>query len=87
MYMAKVVGSIVATKKEESLTGKKLMIVQPINSKQQPIRDEEVAADFVGAGMGEYVLVARGSSARVIFEQPNTSIDAAIIGIIDSFDT
>ena len=64
MLMAKVVGSVVSTQKDESLVGKKLMIIQPINSEQQDIRFQQVAADTVGAGIGDYVLLTSGSSAR-----------------------
>lgn len=84
MYIAKVIGNVVATRKEESLVGYKLMIIQRVNIKQEPIGFEEVAADYVGAGVGEYVLVGRGSSVRV--SRKEAAIDMAIIGIIDSMD-
>ncbi|WP_261313257.1 EutN/CcmL family microcompartment protein [Limosilactobacillus panis] len=90
MYMAKVVGSIVSTQKDDALVGKKLMIVQPINSDQKNVRHEEVAIDTVGAGIGEYVLIARGAGARIadIGNQPEKKSvsDCSIIGIIDRFD-
>lgn len=86
MYMAKVVGNIVATKKEESLTGYKLMVVKRIDVKGEFIGHEEVAADYVGAGIGEYVLLGSGSSVRVQENKKKASIDMAIIGIIDSID-
>ncbi|CCQ23693.1 Carbon dioxide concentrating mechanism protein CcmL [Listeria monocytogenes N53-1] len=50
------------------------------------VRSEEVACDSVGAGIGEYVLVARGNAARSVFAEPNSAIDSAIIAIVDSFD-
>lgn len=59
MYMGKVVGSIEASQKDASLIGRKLMIVQQVNSNQEEIRYEEVAADTVGAGVGEYVLLVK----------------------------
>jgi len=86
MLIAKVTGSIVSTQKEDTLIGKKLMIIQPINSDGEITRIEEVACDTVGAGIGEYVLVTRGSSARAAFETQDNVIDLAIIAIIDSFD-
>jgi len=87
MYMAKVVGNVVATRKDESLVGYKLMIVKRINSKCEFIGDEEVAADYVGAGIGDYVLTCRGSAVRVDEAKQKVAIDMAIIGIIDTFDS
>lgn len=84
MFMAKVTGSIVATRKEESLVGYKLMVIQKINRKNEPIGDEVVAADYVGAGIGEIVLVGQGSAVRVDRNKKDVAIDMAIIGIIDS---
>ena len=85
MNMAVVVGSIVATQKDNSLTGKKLMIVRQIDSNKEIIGKEEVAVDNVGAGVGEIVLLTKGASARLLFGKEN-AIDTAIIGIIDSFE-
>jgi len=86
MLIAKVTGSIVSTQKEDTLIGKKLMIIQPINSDKEPTRSEEVACDTVGAGIGEYVLVTRGRSASAAFDAKANVIDMAIVAIIDSFD-
>ena len=83
--MAKIVGNVVATRKEERLIGQKLMIVQKLDSKLQNIGPEEVAVDYVGAGNGEFVLICEGSGARVTNQ--NIPIDLAIIGIIDTIDT
>lgn len=87
--MAKVIGSIVATQKDPSLVGKKLMIVRPIDSDQKPIRFEQVAADTVNAGIGDRVLVVRGSGARradgAEDNVPDVN-DCSIVGIIDRFD-
>ena len=60
--MAKVVGSVVSTQKDKSLIGRKLMIVQAVDSQGKPARPEEVAVDSVGAGIGEYVLLVRGAA-------------------------
>ncbi|WP_026888530.1 EutN/CcmL family microcompartment protein [Clostridium beijerinckii] len=84
MYMAKVVGNVVATRKDDSLVGYKLMIVKRIDVKENFIGNEEVAADYVGAGIGDYVLLCKGSAVRV--EKQKVAIDMAIIGIIDSID-
>ncbi len=88
MYMAKVIGSVVATQKDASLVGRKLMIVQPINADGKAMRSEEVAADMVGAGIGERVLLARGAGARhaTVNNVPNDVNDCSIVGIIDSVD-
>jgi ethanolamine utilization protein EutN len=87
MYMAKVVGNVVATRKDQSLVGYKLMIVKRINSKCEFIGDEEVAADYVGAGIGDYVLICNGSAVRVEGPKQKVAIDMAITGIIDTFDS
>lgn len=87
--MAKVLGSVVSTQKDASLVGRKLMIVQPINSDGEPARAQEVAADTVGAGIGEYVLLVRGAGARrasKLEDGLRDVNDCAIVGIIDSFD-
>lgn len=86
MLMAKVVGSVVSTQKDTSLVGKKLMIVQPVNMELESIRFQQVAADTVGAGVGDYVLLTSGSSARKLFSSPSDAVDYAIVGIIDTFD-
>lgn len=86
MYMAKVIGNVVATRKDESLIGYKLMIVNKIDDKGNIIDYQEVAADYVGAGIGDYVLVCKGSAVRVNQQKNKVSIDTAIIGIIDTID-
>jgi microcompartment protein CcmK/EutM len=89
MYMGKVIGSIVSTQKNQSLVGRKLMIVQEVDYNGSPRQRQEVAADTVGAGVGEYVLYVRGAGARNSQEglDPHEDVmDAAIVGIIDSFD-
>ena len=88
MQTGKVMGSIVSTQKNSSLKGMKLMIVDTLDSKGSLTGHIEVAVDTVGAGIGEYVLLTRGSSARHIFpENEGTAVDCAIVGIIDSFES
>lgn len=85
MIIAKVVGSVVATRKNENLIGHKLMIVEPLeNSAVNAGRF--VSIDNVGAGVGETVLVSLGRSAAVGCDFPDTPIDAAIVGIVDSIN-
>jgi ethanolamine utilization protein EutN len=82
MVIGKIVGSVVATRKNEKLIGSKFMIVETVAATGENRR--LVAVDNVGAGIGEVVLVATGSAARVGCDQANAPIDAAIVGIIDS---
>ncbi len=79
MIIAKVTGSVVSTRKNEKLVGSKFMIVEPLGEKDSSL----VAIDDVGAGIGEYVLVATGSAARIGCGVENSPVDAAIVGIID----
>ena len=82
MLIGKVVGSVVSTRKNEKLIGSKFMIVDTYVSNEKIERI--VAVDNVGAGIGEAVLVATGSAARIGCDQAHAPIDAAIVGIIDS---
>ncbi len=87
MILAKVIGNVVATRKDESLEGTKLMIVRRVDAQGNYIEQERVAVDYVGCGIGEFVLCATGSSTRVEENKRNKTIDMAVIGIIDSIDT
>ena len=82
MLIGKVVGSVVSTRKNEKLVGSKFMIVETAAMMGDVKR--VVAVDNVGAGIGELVLVATGSAARVGCDHNTAPIDAAIVGIIDS---
>lgn len=82
MIIGKVVGSVISTRKNENLVGNKFLIIEPIKSMAHA-GDRLVAIDNVGAGIGEVVLVATGSAARIGCGMDNTPIDAAIVGIID----
>ena len=79
MIIGKVIGSVVSTRKNENLVGSKFMIVEPTEGKKEKI----IAVDNIGAGIGEYVLVALGSAARIGCGKETAPIDAAIVGIID----
>ncbi len=81
MIIGKVVGSLVSTRKNEKLIGNKFLIVQPAKSMSDG--KNIVATDDVGAGIGEIVLVATGSAARVGCGMPDAPVDAAIVGIVD----
>lgn len=82
MLAGKVVGSIVATRKNDKLVGNKFMIVEIVDhmrAKEQQL----IAVDNIGAGIGEFVLVAQGSAARIGCNMKDAPVDAAIVGIID----
>lgn len=82
MIVGKVVGSLFSTRKSEKLVGNKFMIVEPVENMRNTC-NSLVAIDIIGAGIGEYVLVAQGSAARIGCDMPESPIDAAIVGIID----
>ena len=88
MYIAKVIGHVIATKKDSQLIGKPLLVVAPMNglSKEFDKINLLVAVDSVGAGVGETVLLATGSSARRFEDSAGGPIDATIIGIIDAIE-
>jgi Carbon dioxide concentrating mechanism/carboxysome shell protein len=82
MLAGKVVGSVVSTRKSDNLVGNKFMIVEPVEGLKKD-SEKVIAIDTIGAGIGEYVLVATGSAARIGNRMENAPIDAAIVGIID----
>lgn len=85
MLICKVIGHVWATKKQDALNGQKLMIVQETETAQNK-GDVFVAADMVGAGVGEDVLVVTGSTARHAAGRESIPVDSAIVGIIDSME-
>ena len=94
MFLARVTGNVVATQKERSLNGQKLLVVEPLNVKYDEQTNAPaqlgntgraiVAIDVVGAGDGQLVLVVQGSSARMTDVTKNLPADAIIVGIVDS---
>ena len=86
MIICKVVGHVWATKKEEHLEGLKLMVVQEEPACGGKTKNTYVAADAVGAGIGEQVLVVSGSTARKVFGSDDVPADMAIVGIIDTLE-
>ena len=86
MQLAKVIGDVVATRKDESLLGAKLLIVQPIAPDGQPSGRPLVAIDAVGAGAGEHVFFVRGKEASFPFYPDTPPVDAGIVGIVDHWD-
>lgn len=86
MFLGKVIGTVWSTKKDENLTGSKLLIVRQIDLELNEKNNFVVAVDSVGAGEGEVVLVATGSSARQTSITKNKPIDAVIMAIVDKLD-
>lgn len=87
MILAKVVGTVVATRKDERLVASKLLVARPLDPSGAPDGNYVVAVDTVDAGVGDTVLVVSGSSARMAQGFKDCPIDAAIIGVVDHVDT
>jgi microcompartment protein CcmK/EutM len=87
MQVARVVGDVVATRKDESLVGLRLMVLQPLDPSRRPLGRILVAADAAGAGVGEEVFFVRGREAAFPFYPVEPPVDAAIVGIIDHWPT
>lgn len=92
MFVARVTGSVVATQKVASMTGHKLLTVEPYrvdpdsNTRLVPTGRTFVVVDTLGAGIGEMVLICQGSSARLTPETEKVPIDAVVIGLVDTVD-
>jgi carbon dioxide concentrating mechanism protein CcmL len=84
MQIAKVRGTVVSTQKDPSLRGLKLLLLQLINEEGQILPEYEVAADSVGAGFDEWVLISRGNAARQVLGNEQRPVDAAVVAIIDT---
>lgn len=86
MILARVIGTVVATRKDERLLGRKLLIARLIDTEGRDEKGHLVAVDTVGAGVQETVLIVQGSSARMAFGCKECPIDAAIVGIVDTVE-
>jgi ethanolamine utilization protein EutN len=86
VQLARVIGDVVATRKDEQLSGIKLLIVQPLSPDHQPVGRPLVAVDAVGAGVGEEVFFVRGKEASFPFHPAEPPVDAGIVGIVDHWD-
>jgi microcompartment protein CcmK/EutM len=84
MLIAKVVGDVVASQKVSGIQGHKLLLVQPVDVKGVAKGNPMVAADSVGAGFEEWVIVCQGSSARMTPASEGRPVDAIVIGIVDA---
>jgi ethanolamine utilization protein EutN len=86
MQLAKVIGDVVATRKDDNLTGIKLLVLQPIAADGSNAGRTLVAVDAVGAGVGETVFFVRGKEASFPFYPVEVPADAGIVGIVDHYD-
>ena len=86
MKIALVIGSTISTVKDESIRGRKLLIVRDADTGGKPKSEPYVAVDTVSAGTGDLVLVTDGSSARYTNQTTNAPVDAVIVGVIDSLE-
>ncbi len=86
MLLAKVVGTVVATRKDERLVASKLLVARPFDPGSHAEGQCLVAVDTVDAGVGETVLIVSGSSARMASGLKDCPVDAAIVGIVDTID-
>lgn len=86
MFIGKVIGNVWATRKEQSLNGLKMLVIKPVNQCVKETKSELVAVDVVGAGVGDTVLIATGSSARRALDEKDSTVDATIVGIVDEVE-
>lgn len=86
MHLARVIGNVVVTRKDDNLTGLTLLILQPLTPGRQPAGRTLVAVDSVGAGVGEEVFFVRGKEASFPFYPVEAPVDAGIVGIVDRWD-
>ncbi len=86
MYLGKIIGTVVATRKDENLTGSKLMITQPLSVDLKPIGEPLIAVDTVGSGIGELIIFTKGTAARIAARKMDSPIDVSIVGIVDEID-
>jgi ethanolamine utilization protein EutN len=85
MHLARVIGDVVMTRKDDNLTGLKLLVVQPLTPEREPAGRPLVAVDSVGAGVGEEVFFVRGKEASFPFYPVEAPVDAGIVGIVDEW--
>ena len=83
MHLARVIGDVVVTRKDENLTGLKLLIIQPLTPQREAAGRTLIAVDSVGAGVGEEVFFVRGKEASFPFYPVEAPVDAGIVGIVD----
>jgi microcompartment protein CcmK/EutM len=86
MLLGRVIGTVWATRKDEKLEGMKFLIVRAVDTDYKPLDNFVIAVDSVGAGTGEIVLIAQGSSGRLTWITKDRPVDAVIMAIVDHLD-
>jgi ethanolamine utilization protein EutN len=86
MQIGRIIGDVVSTRKDPTLEGLKLLVVQPLTPERAPAGRALVAVDAVGAGVGELVFFVRGREASFPFYPVEAAVDAGIVGIVDHWD-
>jgi ethanolamine utilization protein EutN len=86
MQLARVIGDVVVTRKDDSLVGITLLVLQPLTARRENAGRTLVAVDAVGAGVGEEVFFVRGREAAFPFHPVEPPVDASIVGIVDHWD-
>jgi ethanolamine utilization protein EutN len=86
MQLGQIIGDVVSTRKDATLEGLKLLVVQPLTPQREPAGRALVAVDAVGAGVGEFVFFVRGKEASCPFYPVEAAVDAGIVGIVDHWD-
>ncbi|WP_027416102.1 EutN/CcmL family microcompartment protein [Aneurinibacillus terranovensis] len=86
MRIGTVIGNIWATRKEDGLIGLKFLFIQLEDTNGTPVDVPVIAADRIGAGIGDRVMITQGSAARFVVDNKDVPIDAVVIGIVDSID-
>lgn len=88
MLLAKVIGNVWSTKKLEKIMALRLLLIQPLDDRLEPVANVLIAADEIGAGFGEMVVVTQGSAAMQAFSKKELiPIDAVVVGIVDNLET
>ncbi|MBI3189176.1 MAG: EutN/CcmL family microcompartment protein [Ignavibacteriales bacterium] len=86
MFFGKVIGTVWATRKDESLVGTKLQLVQPISANRENVGDPIIAVDTIGAGQGETIFYITSREATIPLSVEMAPVDASIVGIVDRID-
>ena len=87
MQLARVIGTVVATVKNEALEGRKMLVIQPVNARLEDVGKTMIAIDSAGAGVGETVFWCRGKEASFPFDPKEVPTDCTIVGIVDTVFT
>lgn len=87
MKLAKVTGTVTATRKDEKLIGCKLMLIQPITPDEKKDGSVLIAVDTVGCGVNDIVMFVTGTASRLAARKPDSPLDVSVVGIVDTIST